>query len=154
MYHYFPRRDRTAPKCMLRRYNPETMTRGQALVMCCMRCPCLHHVRIGPCTFLVSLPPSCGNPVTGITPPSFACSVHPQFLLHRHLDELSDHRNVVVVPFSLSLSWHPVSIRHGDQMLHNMLMPTFSQTCIKLVYVIRIMITTFKMFKIVFALNC
>jgi hypothetical protein len=27
--------------------------------------------------------------------------------LHRHLDELSDHRNVAVAPFPLSLPWHP-----------------------------------------------
>ena len=61
----------------------------------------LHHARVIIAhSSLVAMPSTRGNPVAGITPPSFACSAHPHFLLHRHLDELSDHRNVAVASFS------------------------------------------------------
>ena len=46
------------------------------------------------------------------------------------------NRNVVVAPFPLSLSWHPFRLK----------------LCV--VYVIRIVITTFKVFKIVVCINC
>ena len=60
--------------------------------------------------------------------------------------------NAVVAPFSLSLPWHPFSFHHGDKCLI-MLLSTFNKKLHKLVHVIRIMITTIKMFKIVVALK-
>ena len=65
-------------------------------------CPSCH------CTFLLvchAIDP--WEPVNRDYPTILAWTVHPHFLLHRHLDELSDHRNVAVAPFSLSLLWHP-----------------------------------------------
>ena len=67
------------------------------------------------------------------------------------------NRYVVVASFSDMLPWHhfcfaavaPFSFRHGDKCLVSCSCQHFHKNCIKLVYIIRIMITTFKMFKIV-----
>ena len=73
-----------------------------------MRCSCSNRVRVIIArSSSVAMPSTRGNPVSGITPPSFASHAHPHFLLHRHLNELSDHRNVAVASFSDSLPWHP-----------------------------------------------
>ena len=57
------------------------------------------------------------------------------------------NRNTVVAPFSLSLPWHPFPFHHGDKCFI-MLLSTFNKKLYKLVHVIRIMITTIKMFKL------
>ena len=102
---------------------------------------------------LVSMPPTCGNPVSGITPPSFACTVRPHFLLHRYLNELSDHQNVGVAPFPLSLPWHPFPSAMVTKCFITCSCQYFHKYCLKFTYVIRIMITRIKMFKIVACFN-
>ena len=94
-----------------------------------------------------AMPPSRGNPESGITPPSFACFAHPHLCLHRSLNELSDHRNVAEAPFPLSLPWHPFHSAMVTKCFITCSCQHFHKNCIKLAYVIRIMISTFKMFK-------
>ena len=106
------------------------------------------------CTVLLGCHASTrGNPVIGITPPSFACSAHPHFRSLRHLDELSDHRDVAVDPFPFRRRG-TISLPPWRQMSQIMLMSTFSSNCLKHAYVIRIMITTFKCLKLCLHLNC
>ena len=58
------------------------------------------------------------------------------------------NRNVAVAPFPLSLSWHPFRFRHDDKCFLICSYQLIHKYCIKLVHVIRIMITTIKMFKL------
>ena len=63
-----PSPNENRPDCSLRRYNHRNDRCGRNAR--CMRCPCLHHVRIVPCTFAVSHATITWNPEFGITPPS------------------------------------------------------------------------------------
>ena len=120
----------------------ETMTRGTNA--CCVMYEL--HPMFAPC-------PSChlldsplllltrGDPITGITPPSFARSRH--FLLHRHLNELSEPERCRGT-ISLSLPWHPFRFRHDDKCFIICSYQHFHTYCITLEHVIRITIITFK----------
>ena len=72
------------------------------------------------------------------------------------------NRYVAVASFSDMLPWHhfcfaavaPFSFCHGDKCSLSCSCQHFHKNCIKLAYVIRIMIITIKMFKIVVCFNC
>ena len=137
------------PECTLRRYNLETMPVDKC--MCCMRCTLvcsvpelsLHVPPRSPCCRLVgtrnpeSLPISC----------VFHTSAHFSFASVSQ----SSYRNryVAVASFSDSLPWHPFCSAMVTKCFITCSCQHFHKNCIKLAYVTRIMITTFKMFKIV-----
>ena len=76
-----------------------------------------------------------------------------RLLLHRYLHELPGPeccRGTIFV----SPPWHPFCSAMVTKCFITCSCQHFHKNCIKLVYVIRIMITTFKMFKLVVALNC
>src|SRR3954463_15318623 len=98
----------------------------------CMRCPC------SSCSLHVPPRLPCHRSVGTRSPGSphhlfHAPHIRTLALLHRYLNELSDHQNVAVAPFPLSLSWHLFSFPPRRQMLHNALVNIFIKllkTCI------------------------
>ena len=127
------------------------MTRGTNA--CCvmyelhpMFAPCPSCHLLGP----PLLPLTRGNPVTGITPPSFARSRHTFFCTDVSMS--CRNRNVVVALFCYRCRGTPFVFATMTNASY-LIMSTFIKDCIKLANVIRIMIITFKMFKIVVCLK-
>ncbi|XBH95105.1 hypothetical protein VPH35_085734 [Triticum aestivum] len=133
------------PVCTLRRYNPRRPFENECLR--CLRCSCLHHVQFVT-RFLVANSWDTRYPGA----PHHLLHATAQFSFASVSQSSYRNRNAAVAPFSLSLPWHPFPFRHDDKCFIIMLLSTF-QNCIKLVHVIRIMITTIKCFKIVVAIN-
>ena len=140
---YFPRRLEPLRKCTLRRYNPETPSVDRMHVLYEMH-PMFAPCPFASCTFLLvrhaDEPWEPGNRDHPTISSMFRTSA--RLLLHRYLRELPEpiccrgiiFGYVAVASFSDMLPWHhfcfaavaPFLFRHGDQMLHNMLMSTFS----------------------------
>ena len=105
-FHYVPRRLKPLRERTLRRYNPETMTRGMHVLYemfpLCAPCP----FRLLSCSSVASSPTR-GNLVTGSPHLSScsACSRH-LHLLHRSLNELPEPICCRCIIFG-SLPWHP-----------------------------------------------
>ena len=95
--------------------------------MCCMRCTlCLHRARLLHArSSSFAMPMNRGNPVTGITPPSLACSSHPHASFCAGISMSCRNRDVAVAPF-LFRRRGTIFIPPWRLMLHNMLMSTFS----------------------------
>ena len=110
--------------------------------MRCLRCSCLHRVQIVT-RFLVANSWDTRNP--GAPHHFLHASAH--FSFASVFQSSYQNWNAAVAPFSLSLPWHPFSFHHSEKCLI-MLLSTFNKKLHKLVHVIRIMITTIKMFKL------
>ena len=114
-----------------------------------MKCSCLHHARIVVCTlFLVCHAIISWEPGNRDQSPSLLLVPHTCSFPSASQSSYRN-RNVAVAPFSLSLPWHPFSFHHGDKCFIICSSQLFHKKCLKLAYAIRIMITTFKMVKIV-----
>ena len=106
MYHYrrpvnvyFPLRTRSARNARFEGITPRR--RPWTECMCCMRCTlCLHRARLLHArSSSFAMPMNRGNPVTGITPPSLACSAHPHASFCTGISMSYRDRNVAVAPF-------------------------------------------------------
>ena len=97
----------------------------------------------------VAMPSTRGNPVVESTPPSLACSTHPHTSFSTGIFMSYRNQYVAVAPFSLSPPWHPFCSAMVTKCFITCSCQHFLKKMHKLPYVIRIMITSIKMFKII-----
>ena len=119
------------------------------MLVCCMRCSCLHRVQER--SFHIPRLP-CRRPA-GTR--NSGAPHHPCMTRFRHFSFCTGismsyrNRYLAVASFSDLLPWHPFCSAMVTKCFITCLCQHFHKNCIKLAYVIRIMITTIKMFKIV-----
>ena len=118
--------------------------------MCCMRCMfgCCMLPRMLVVFPRLALSSTRGNPISGSTPSSCMTHSHPLPFAPVSLWATGSSeccRGIIYV----SLPWHPFRLSHDDKCFMILLMSTFNKNCIKLAHVIRIMLITSRMFKVV-----
>ena len=123
-------------------------------MLCCMRCPHLHRVRIcrlhGPPSLPCVDPWEPGNRDHPTIFCMFCTSTLSFAPTSRRVVRSSECcRGTIFVVIAVA----PFSFRHGDKCFITCSCQHFHKNCIKLVYVIRIMLTTFKCLKLLLALK-